>query len=222
VAELTSASIGGADLAYNAVAAALESSAKSAGLSRQNVAGAKPIEVTLVEYEGGGAWLHLSDAGDASRELAKMLAAPLAKTLRKSVTVAIVSGAGAGELEHTKYIVDVLGKVETVDVLPPDAGAGELKDRAQRAMSALLDAVPDGKVLHKQKRTYHHRPTTGNARLDRFIDNVRTAEKVEIAPDPSGKLCIRLVLPGGVKQMSFFSAAEVELIRAVVPLPPSP
>ena len=52
---MNNASIGNADLAYNTFAAALEGSAKSAGLTRASTPDAKQIEVTLVEYEGRGA-----------------------------------------------------------------------------------------------------------------------------------------------------------------------
>ncbi len=201
---MITASIGNADLPYNTFAAALEGSAKAAGLSRASSPEAKQIEVTLVEYEGLGAWLRLDEPGT---EVSKMLAAPLAKGLRRGLTLFTTS-----EAETLGFRVDPSGKLEPI-TLPeagsPASGAAGL----EAAMNALLGVDEATRVVNRQKRTYWHKPTTGNARLDRFIEAARGAEKVEVQKEAEGRYCIRLLLSGGIKQMSYFNEKELEVIR---------
>jgi hypothetical protein len=196
---MTIACIGNPDLPYNTFAGVLEGSAKSAGLSRASSPEAKQIEVTLIEYEGHGAWLRLVEPG---MEISKMLAVPLAKGLRKTLTLFIAS-----ETESFGYKVDVTGKLEPFDVPVPPSGDPE------KTINMLLEVAEDTKVINRQKRTYWHKPTTGFARLDRFIEAARGAEKVEIQKEPEGRYCVRLLLPGGIKQMSYFNEKELEIVR---------
>lgn len=214
--EQISASIGAADLPYNAVAAALEGAAKSAGLSREPAPDARPIELHLVEYEGKGSWLQLAAEGPAVRQLSKMLGAPLAKSLRRALTLFIVSAQGAS-LAAEGYRIQSTGKLHPT-ASPAPAPNGAEPGAAEQALATLMGVSAEAKVVHRQKRVYFHRPTTGNARLDRFIDAFRQAEKVELQREPDGRVAIRLLLPNGIRQMSFFTEDELERVRAAVDL----
>ncbi len=194
-----SAAIGAADLHYNTAASVLEGSAKLAGLNRAAQGqSARELEMELVEYEGRGTWLFLSVPGASGEVLPGMIAVPMAKALKRALTVVVVGPSGA----------------RTQEVLPGGKKGESGVDLSKKGETALERlGLTDVAVLHRQKRRYFYKPTTGNARLDRFIESVRTAESVDIQKEPDGRFCIRLMLPGGIKQMSFFSAEETEWVK---------
>jgi hypothetical protein len=207
--ERTAASIGGANLAYNTVAAAVEGAAKAANLARTASADAKQVELVITEYAGRGTWLQLSSPDGSAVALARMLAPPLAKALGKAVAVFLLK---EGDAKAEAFQVERSGKRSEDTKLQVPKGAFE------DALTALVQAT-DVEVQHRQKRVYWHKPTTGNARLDRFLAQVQLATQVDISQEPDGRFAVKLLLPGGAKQMSFFNEEEVAVVRAAAHLP---
>lgn len=217
--ELTRAAIGGADLAFSAVAAALEGSAKAAGLTRTSSLDSKRIELIVELYEKDGVWVFLAEPSSATKDLARMLAIPLAKALARTLTVYVVSATDQPSTSYFAMKVNAAGKVDPFQSEVGDAHQPEEKPIDERTdhFVRLLAGLTELSPTQRQRRIYYHRPTTGNARLDRFIAAAQTAEKIEIQHEAEGKVVVRLLLPGGVKQMSYFTEAELETMKGQVP-----
>src|SRR5262245_135809 len=91
-----SAAVGGVEVSYNALAAALEGAVKAAGLSRERASDASAVELVVVEHEKKGAWLFVNEAAEATHTLARMLAPPLARALKKTVSLVLVTAPAEG------------------------------------------------------------------------------------------------------------------------------